>query len=381
MKEDMEQKEIIAFLKETLELQKKAKYEFVKIEKLTPFKGNPSIPGASSEEMLKKSIEGQGFVEDVIAYREKSDSLLIIVGHKRINQAKALGMDSVPVKIYPFKSRKHALAYCVASNRLTQIADTDYQKLKECFEHIDTGELGKIGLEMTGYKFKEIESMIDFKNYLDKDLEFISESDRRSIIIKCKNDEELLQVKKVLKIDDKKMNTIAGVEFLLLFDEGNNQKISKNVEKIIRFYLTLLPPKGCKSILDIGSGITTPYKGMLKNRCKKYISLDIRKSSRVDFQGDITKELDFKDKSWEWGWCVETLEHIEQKKQEQALIEMLRICENLVLCYPTPQHKSFIGDSGHHEVKINITNFADKFYIEDKSTKTGRSIFIFKNKS
>lgn len=212
----MKQEEIVAFLKETLELQKKAEYKFVEIKKLTPFKGNPSVPGAASEEMLKKSIEGQGFVEDVIAYKENNNSLLIIVGHKRIDQAKALGLDSVPVKIYPFKSRKHAIAYCVASNRITQLADTDYQKLKECFEHIDTGELGKIGLEMTGYKYKEIEGMIDFKNYLDKDLEFIDESDRHSIIIKCEDDNEVLEVKKVLKIDDKKMNTIKAVDFLLL---------------------------------------------------------------------------------------------------------------------------------------------------------------------
>ena len=49
----------------------------------------------------------------------------------------------------------------------------------------------------------------------------------------------------------------------------------KNVENVIRYFLTYLPPRGTESILDIGGGSTAPYKGVLQTRCTKYRNLDI----------------------------------------------------------------------------------------------------------
>ena len=62
----------------------------------------------------------------------------------------------------------------------------------------------------------------------------------------------------------------------------------KNVENVIRYFLTYLPPRGAESILDIGGGSTAPYKGVLQTRCTKYKNLDIRQGDRVEAKGNMT---------------------------------------------------------------------------------------------
>lgn len=158
----------------------------------------------------------------------------------------------------------------------------------------------------------------------------------------------------------------------------------KNIENVIRFYLIYLPPRGCESILDIGSGINMPYKGVLQTRCINYKSLDIRQNTnpkkQIDYICDLTQGTQFKNKKFHWGWCAETLEHIPPKLKTKVFEEILRICKNVVFTFPTPKHPTFYDDIGHTEVKINPLNYIKKFNFTDKSTKTGRNIWIFTDK-
>jgi hypothetical protein len=150
----------------------------------------------------------------------------------------------------------------------------------------------------------------------------------------------------------------------------------KNVEKVIRYYLNFLPPRGVDSILDIGSGVTTPYKGVLKNRCYHYRNLDQRKSENINYVFDVTKKTPFKDKEFEWGWCSEVVEHIPKKLQKKFVKEICRICKNVVFTYPSPEHPSFSADPGHVEVKVNFKKFSRDFDIYVRKTLTGRNIVI-----
>jgi len=49
-------------------------------------------------------------------------------------------------------------------------------------------------------------------------------------------------------------------------------------------------------------------------------------------------------------------------EQQIALNEIVRVCEKVVITFPTPLHESFHGDPSHHEVKLDF--------------KTGRCIYI-----
>lgn len=210
----MEQEEIVEFIKETLELQKKAEYINAKISELQEFEGNPSLQTETGAEMLRESILGQGFVEDVILYRHNK-KLMIIAGHKRVRIMKEYGFKQVPAKIYPFRTYKHAVLYCIASNRIAQLAQTDYKKLKECLDYCDDGSLS---LQLSGYSKKVQESMIDFENYPEDSFTFIDKGDRRTITIRCESDEQLAEVKEALGIADKKINTIKGSVILELVE-------------------------------------------------------------------------------------------------------------------------------------------------------------------
>jgi hypothetical protein len=160
-----------------------------------------------------------------------------------------------------------------------------------------------------------------------------------------------------------------------------NVDAHKNIENVIRYYLLFLPPRGCKSILDIGAGRSMPYKGVLQYRTNKYASLDIRQNNKgsIDHVVDLTEGTTFKKGQWHWGWCSEVIEHIPTELKEIVVKEILRICKNVVFTFPTPLHKSFHDDPGHVEVKLNPREIAKSthklFY--DKSTKSGRNIWIF----
>ena len=151
----------------------------------------------------------------------------------------------------------------------------------------------------------------------------------------------------------------------------------KNVENVIRYFLTYLPPRGTESILDIGGGSTAPYKGVLQTRCTKYRNLDIRQGDRVDYCQDVIEGTDFKDKEWDWVWCSETLEHIPQEYMKTFVDEVCRISKNIVWTFPLPHAPAFIDDPGHSEVIVDMKSYEKDFTVFDKTTKTGKGIWIF----
>tara|TARA_Y100000593_G_scaffold73448_1_gene134951 strand:+ start:1053 stop:1658 length:606 start_codon:yes stop_codon:yes gene_type:complete len=154
----------------------------------------------------------------------------------------------------------------------------------------------------------------------------------------------------------------------------------KNVENVIRYFLTYLPPRGADSILDIGAGCNVPYRGVLQTRCKTYKSLDIRQSDKVDYVQDIVKGTDFEDKQWDWSWCSETLEHIPQEHMKTFVDEVCRISKNVVWTFPLPHSPAFDDDPGHSEVIVDMKSYEKDFQVFDKTTKTGKGIWIFARK-
>ena len=154
----------------------------------------------------------------------------------------------------------------------------------------------------------------------------------------------------------------------------------KNVENVIRYFLTYLPPRGVDSILDIGAGCNTPYKGVLQTRCRVYKSLDIRHSNKLDYVKDIIQGTNFEDKQWDWSWCSETLEHIPQEHMKTFVDEVCRISKNVVWTFPLPHAPAFDDDPGHSEVIVDMKSYDKDFQVFDKTTKTGKGIWIFARK-
>ena len=89
------------------------KIEIVPIGELVPNPTNPRIASDDAIARLKKSVDGFGFVEPVIAFRGDDGRRNVIVGHQRIKGAKEAGLAEVPVIMYPFRSWAEVMAYMV----------------------------------------------------------------------------------------------------------------------------------------------------------------------------------------------------------------------------------------------------------------------------
>lgn len=158
----------------------------------------------------------------------------------------------------------------------------------------------------------------------------------------------------------------------------------KNTEQVIRYYLAYLPPH-CESILNIGCGVNDPYGGILKNRCKNYCSLDIRSGPKVEVVIDITTKdfIDtFENKSFQWCWCSEVLEHLQDVEDKVVAVQyILKVCDNAIFTYPGPKHPSFSDDPGHSEVNIDWKVYEKDYNVHHIITKTDRHVVIITKKN
>ena len=167
----------------------------------------------------------------------------------------------------------------------------------------------------------------------------------------------------------------------------------KNVESTNQYFFPLLPAlKGSRSILDIGSGITEPWRSCLEPKTDLYASLDIRQGTplnpgmdtwfnapiqpRPTYCLNLLHGTPFADKQWEWGWCCEVLEHMSPEWQQAFVNEVSRICQNIVWTFPTSASERFYDDDGHNEVIIDMSK-RHNFNVLSSFSSTGRAIFIW----
>lgn len=124
----------------------------VSVSKLKPWPGNPRV---HSEElsMLVKSVEHYGWTNPILV---QAGTDRIIAGHGRLEAAKALGLQEVPV-IYLDLDDRDADAYTIADNRLTELSTWDRGALKDLLESLDTGEFD---MELTGFDEAALEELM-----------------------------------------------------------------------------------------------------------------------------------------------------------------------------------------------------------------------------
>lgn len=105
--------------------------DWVSIEAVTPWQGNPRI-NDSAVDAVAKSITRFGWGAPIIARR--SDGV-IVAGHTRYKAARSLGMDKVLVR-YMDLDPAEAAALAVADNKLNEIAEWDAVKLSQVLSEI-----------------------------------------------------------------------------------------------------------------------------------------------------------------------------------------------------------------------------------------------------
>ncbi len=135
----------------------------------------------------------------------------------------------------------------------------------------------------------------------------------------------------------------------VLADIEERIKAPKNMEGIQAWRLPFIP-NTCmpRKVLDLGSGLTTPYKKYLE-QLGEYVAVD----NRADGNNGIIKAdahaLPFSDKEFGFLWCSEMLEHCDDAKQVVA--EAKRVAKHGAILFSTPSNSSFRLDPEHKTVK------------------------------
>lgn len=119
--------------------------ELLPLEKLVPNPKNPNRHPEAQLRLLAKIIQAQGFRSPIVVSRRSG---FIIKGHGRLEAARALGMEAVPVDFQDYASEAEEYADLIADNRLAELAEMDQGALKDLLQELDTGELD---MELTGF--------------------------------------------------------------------------------------------------------------------------------------------------------------------------------------------------------------------------------------
>ncbi len=122
------------------------------ISELKPAPYNPREISRHDLEALKRSIAEFGFVDPVVVNKDNS----IIGGHQRVEAAKALGIEKVPV-VYIDVSEEQGKILNLALNRIS--GEWDKEKLKNLLSELSSLSLD-IGL--TGFTSEEVSTLLDF---------------------------------------------------------------------------------------------------------------------------------------------------------------------------------------------------------------------------
>ena len=127
--------------------------EMVDIEKLIPNPRNPNRHPEVQIKLLAKIIKGQGFRNPIVVSKRSG---FVIKGHGRLESAKLLGMPTVPVDFQNYENEAEEWADMLADNRISELAKTDKDSLKELLKELD----GKIDLDLTGFDEDSLDDLL-----------------------------------------------------------------------------------------------------------------------------------------------------------------------------------------------------------------------------
>lgn len=134
----------------TIEMAKKI--EVWPVEKLRPYERNARTHSPEQVEKIAASMTEFGFTNPILVDSQSG----IIAGHGRLEAAKRLGLNEVPVIILDHLSEAQRRAYILADNRLALDAGWDFELLGQELAALDSDGFD---LSIAGFSNSEIEEM------------------------------------------------------------------------------------------------------------------------------------------------------------------------------------------------------------------------------
>lgn len=120
----------------------------MKTSELIPYENNPRKNEAAVEKVAA-SIREFGFKVPIVVDRNN----VIAAGHTRLEAAKILGMETVPVIMADDLTDEQIRAFRLADNKTGELAEWDFEKLKEELESVK-----EIRMEDFGFMVEAIQT-------------------------------------------------------------------------------------------------------------------------------------------------------------------------------------------------------------------------------
>ena len=129
--------------------------EHVPVADLKPYPGNARTHSPKQIAEIASSIKAFGFNNPVLVDKDGT----IIAGHGRVEAAKALGFETVPVIRLEHLSEARKRAYILADNRLAEKAGWDREILSIELQHLTSLDL-EFDVTITGFEMAEIDVLL-----------------------------------------------------------------------------------------------------------------------------------------------------------------------------------------------------------------------------
>jgi ParB-like chromosome segregation protein Spo0J len=118
--------------------------EYVPINDIKPYKGNAKTHPQEQIEQIKKSILEFGFNDPIATWQGQ-----VVEGHGRLEAAKQLGHEKVPVIRLDELTDEQRRAYGLVHNQLTMNTPFDLESLKIELDSIGDIDLTDMGFDLT----------------------------------------------------------------------------------------------------------------------------------------------------------------------------------------------------------------------------------------
>ena len=169
--------------------------EMADVTSLIPNPRNPNKHGDKQVAMVAKIIRHQGWRAPIVVSKRSG---FIVAGHGRLEAAKLLGVQSVPVNRQDFATEADEWAHLIADNRIAELAEMDSAALKDLLLELDTGAFD---MDVTGFDADELDRVVNFyaaekadeQAKLDRALQ-LNPTDEY-IVIRCRSEDEWESVK------------------------------------------------------------------------------------------------------------------------------------------------------------------------------------------
>ena len=125
--------------------------EYVPIGLITPYANNARMHRDDDISSIKSSIEQFGFNDPICVWGEQN---IIVEGHGRLEAAKELGLEILPIIHLDHLSDEERKAYALAHNKTAELSSWDYYALESEIRELNMYDMKSIG-------FREEDTNID----------------------------------------------------------------------------------------------------------------------------------------------------------------------------------------------------------------------------